>query len=140
MESITKNIQYPITVYYDASCPMCKAEMETIKTSDTGNKLILIDCSNIGLAIPDSCPVSREAMMERIHAMDASGQWINSTDVFAAAYTAGGFKKLGKLWGSKTLKPLFSRAYPLIADNRKWLSKTPLPYLLNKFLRFIAKL
>ena len=132
-------IQYPITVYYDASCPMCRSEMETIKESDSENKLILIDYSNTNLAVPTSCPVSREAMMERIHAIDANGQWINSTDVFAAAYTAGGFNKLGKLWGNKTLRPLFSRAYPLIADNRKWLSKTPLPYLLNKALRFTAK-
>lgn len=134
------DIQYPLTIYYDASCPMCRSEMETIKESDTESKLILIDCSNTDLITPDSCPVSREAMMERIQAVDASGKWINSTDVFAAAYTAGGFKKLGQLWGNKILRPLFSRAYPLIADNRKLLGKTPLPYLLNKFLRFSAKL
>lgn len=134
------DIQYPVTIYYDASCPLCKSEMETIKESDIENKLILIDCSNIELAVPDSCPVSREAMMERIHAIDANGQWINSTDVFAVAYSAGGFEKLGKLWGSKTLRPLFRRAYPWVADNRQWLSKTPLPYLLNKLLRFSAKL
>lgn len=134
------NIQYPLTIYYDASCPMCKTEMETLKETDEDNKLILVDCSNTNLTIPRSCPVSREAMMERIHAIDANGEWIKSTDVFAAAYSASGFKKLGKLWGSNTLNPLFSRAYPWVADNRHWLSKTPLPFMLNKFLRISAKL
>jgi predicted DCC family thiol-disulfide oxidoreductase YuxK len=134
------NIQFPLTIYYDASCPMCKTEMETLKETDQDNKLILVDCSNTDLAVPESCPVTREAMMERIHAIDANGQWINSTEVFAAAYSASGFKKLGKLWGNKTFKPLLKRAYPWVADNRHWLSKTPLPYLLNQFLRFAAKL
>jgi predicted DCC family thiol-disulfide oxidoreductase YuxK len=134
------NIRYPLTIYYDASCPMCKTEMETLKETDTDNKLILVDCSKADLTIPPSCPVSRDVMMARIHAIDANEKWIKSTDVFAAAYSASGFKKLGKLWGSKTLNPLFSRAYPWVADNRYWLSKTPLPYILNKFLRFSAKL
>jgi predicted DCC family thiol-disulfide oxidoreductase YuxK len=140
VEVINMNIQYPLTIYYDAACPMCKTEMETLKETDIDNKLILVDCSNTDLAIPDSCPVTREAMMERIHAIDATGQWIKSTEVFAAAYSASGFKKLGQLWESKTLNPILRRVYPWIADNRHWISKTPLPYLLNKFLRFSAKL
>lgn len=134
------DIQYPLTIYYDASCPLCKSEMETLKETDVDSKLVLVDCSNANLTIPSSCPVTREAMMERIYAIDARGQWINSTDVFAVAYTASGFKKLGKLWGSKRLNPLLRRAYPWVADNRQWLSKTPLPYLFNKVLRLSAKL
>ncbi|MEE9331346.1 MAG: DUF393 domain-containing protein [Methylophilaceae bacterium] len=133
-------IQYPLTIFYDASCPMCKTEMETLKETDKDNKLILIDCSNTDLTIPLNCPASREAMMERIHAIDANGKWIRSIDVFAAAYSASGFKRLGAFWSSKRLRPLLHRAYPWVADNRHWLSKTPLPYILNKFLRLSAKL
>lgn len=134
-----KTIQYPLTIYYDASCPLCKTEMETLKEADASNKLILVDCANVDMAMPASCPATRKAMMERIHAVDSNGQWIKSVDVFSAAYSASGFKKLGKLWGNKTLRPFFNRAYPWVADNRNWLSKTPLPYLLNRFLRFSTK-
>ncbi len=133
------NIQYPLTIYYDASCPLCKTEMETLKETDVDKKLILIDCSNTNMSMPAHCPVTRELMMARIHAVDAKGLWLKGTDVFAIAYSASGFKRLGKLWGSKTLNPIFSRAYPWVADNRHWLSKTPLPYVLNKFLRLSAK-
>ncbi|HOY69725.1 MAG TPA: DUF393 domain-containing protein [Methylotenera sp.] len=134
----TLNVMYPLTIYYDASCPLCAAEMHTIKETDFDNKLILVDCSNEAFNEPAFCPTNKAEMMERIHAQDASGQWYKGVDVFAIAYQSGGFTTLGKLWGSKTLRPFFSRAYPLIADNRQWLSKTPLPYLLNKMLRVCA--
>lgn len=132
-------ITYPLTIYYDASCPMCATEMHTLKETDFNNKLILVDCSAANFNEPASCPATREAMMERIHAQDACGKWLKGVDVFAVAYEVTGFTKLSKIWGSKTLKPLLSRAYPWVADNRHWLSKTPLPIVLNKFLRACVK-
>jgi predicted DCC family thiol-disulfide oxidoreductase YuxK len=132
------NITYPLTIYYDASCPLCKAEMETIKETDFEQKLILVDCSTDSFTEPAFCPTNKADMMERIHAQDAAGQWLKGVDVFAIAYKAGGFNKLGKFWDSKTLRPILTRAYPFIADNRHWLSKTPLPYVFNKMLRLCA--
>ena len=132
------NITYPLTIYYDASCPLCAAEMHTIKETDFDNQLILVDCSDDNFSEPAFCPTNKAAMMERIHAQDATGAWIKGVDVFAAAYQAAGFKQLSKFWGSKTLRPILSRAYPFIADNRHWLSKTPLPNLVNQLLRSCA--
>ena len=131
-------ITYPLTIYYDASCPLCATEMQTIKETDFENKLILVDCSSDNFADPAFCPSNKAAMMERIHAVDAAGQWLKGVDVFEIAYKAGGFNKLGQFWGNKTLRPLLSRAYPFIADNRRWLSKTPLPYIFNKALHLMA--
>lgn len=131
-------IQYPLTIYYDASCPLCEAEMHTIKETDFESKLILVDCSNANFKEPVFCPSNKTEMMNRIHAVDAGGLWLTGVDVFAIAYKAGGFNKLGLFWENKTLRPLLTRAYPLIADNRHWLSKTPLPYLFNKLLRACA--
>lgn len=133
-----QNITYPLTIYYDASCPLCAAEMHTIKETDFENKLILVDCSNQNFNEPAFCPSTKAAMMERIHAVDGAGLWLKGVDVFEVAYKAGGFNKLGQFWGNKTLRPLLTRAYPLIADNRHLLSKTPLPYLFNKLLRMCA--
>lgn len=133
------SIQYPLTIYYDAACPMCKTEMETLKETDVDNKLILVDCSNTNLKVPPTCPITREAMMERIHAVDASGQWIKSTEVFAVAYAASGYQTIANIWANKALTPLLRKLYPWVADNRHWLSKTPLPYLLTRLLRFSDK-
>lgn len=108
--------------------------METLKHADAANQLILVDCSQTAMQLPDSCPVTRDALMNRIHAQDAMGRWITGVEVFAAAYTATGFTKMGKFWSSRILRPLLSRAYPWVADHRQWLSKTPLPWLLHKLL------
>ena len=132
------NIVYPLTIFYDASCPLCSAEMHTIKETDFENKLILVDCSAENFNEPAFCPANKIAMMERIHAVDAAGVWLKGVEVFEIAYKAGGFNKLGKFWGNKTLKPILSFVYPVIADNRHWLSKTPLPYVFNKTLRAFA--
>lgn len=133
------NITYPLTIYYDASCPMCKSEMDMIKEGDKDKKLILVDCSNTNFSTAESCPVTKEAMMERIHAIDANGIWINSVDVFAAAYSATGHEKISKFWSNKTLQPLLSKAYPMIASQRGWLSKTPFPYMFNLILKLISR-
>ncbi|MGB4811978.1 MAG: DUF393 domain-containing protein [Methylophilaceae bacterium] len=133
-----KQASYPLTIYYDASCPLCAAEMHTIKETDFDNKLILVDCSDDQFKAPAFCPTSKAEMLSRIHAQDAAGQWFKGVDVFAIAYQVSGFTKLSKFWGSKILRPILVRLYPLVADNRHWLSKTPLPTLLNKLLRMCA--
>lgn len=79
------NIVYPLTIYYDASCPLCAAEMHTIKETDFENKLILVDCSADQFAEPATCPTNKSAMMERIYAVDAVDQWLSGVDFFAIA-------------------------------------------------------
>lgn len=128
-------ITFPLTIYYDASCALCRTEMESLKAADKHGHLVLVDCSTTHMEPPASCPVSREALMNRIHAQDATGQWVTGVDVFAAAYTVTGYKTLAKFWSSRRLRPLLSRIYPLVADNRRWLSKTPLPKCLDWLLR-----
>lgn len=135
---MTATIQFPLTIFYDASCPLCASEMHTIKETDFENKLVLVDCSSEAFSEPQFCPSNKQEMMSRIHAQDATGKWIKGVDVFAAAYSAAGFNKLGQFWGSPMMRPILSRAYPLVADNRHLLSKTPLPSLFNKLLRICA--
>lgn len=138
MKEIKMNITYPLTIFYDASCPLCAAEMHTLKETDFENKLILIDCSADNFAEPAFCPSTKAVMMERIHALDAAGVWIKGVDVFAAAYGAAGFNSISQFWGSTLLRPILTRLYPFIADNRQWLSKTPLPYFFNRVLHWLA--
>jgi predicted DCC family thiol-disulfide oxidoreductase YuxK len=107
-------------VYYDASCALCRAEIDAMKSRDVRERLRLVDCSADDFVAPEG--VSRDALMSRIHARDANGAWLRGIDVFAAVYEAGGFPRVARVYRSRLLRPFFDRAYPWIADHRRLLS------------------
>jgi predicted DCC family thiol-disulfide oxidoreductase YuxK len=122
-------VTLPITVFYDHSCPMCRSEMLAMKSRDTANAFILADCSPTDF---DETPflkdgIHRIDMMRLIHAKDADGKWLIGVDVFAVIYRLAGFRFLSAVWGSSVLRPILSRLYPWVADNRMWLSKLGVP-------------
>ena len=114
-------VQYPLTIFYDRSCPLCTREVTVLKQYDHADQLQLVDCSPADFAEVEGH--TREAMMRLIHARDAAGQWLIGAPVFAAAYTASGFASVARMWGAKRLQPLWRVVYPWIADNRMLLSK-----------------
>ena len=130
-------LAYPLTVYYDASCPLCRAEMETLKARDGDDRLRLVDCSAAAFDATTCAAqgVTRTMMMERIHARDASGRWLVGLDVFAAVYGAAGFPRFARIYASRWLRPLLDRAYPWIATHRYALSRFGLPRLFDLFAR-----
>jgi predicted DCC family thiol-disulfide oxidoreductase YuxK len=114
-------VVYPITIYYDASCPLCTREISLLKKFDSDQKIQLVDCSPVDYAGENG--FTREAMMKLIHAKDASGRWMIGAPVFAAAYGVTGFASVARLWGARPLQPLWRVVYPWIANNRTLLSK-----------------
>jgi len=114
-------VNFPLTIYFDGSCPLCTREIQLLTGFDTQQQLRVVDCS-----AADFAPVeghARDAMMALIHARDAAGQWLIGAPVFAAAYRATGFASIASLWGSPRLQPMWRIVYPWIARNRMWLSK-----------------
>jgi predicted DCC family thiol-disulfide oxidoreductase YuxK len=122
---------FPLTVYYDASCPLCRAEMEAMKARDARDVLRLVDCSAPAFdgAACAAEGVTPATMMARIHARDADGRWWRGLDVFAAVYGAAGYGRAVRVYASPLLRPLLDRVYPWIADHRYLLSRLPLPRL-----------
>lgn len=114
-------VVYPLSIYYDASCPLCTREVTILKRYDHDDQLRLVDCSPAAFAPVEG--YSRDAMMRLIHARDAAGQWLVGAPVFAAAYQASGFASIASLWGSARLQPMWNVLYPWIAHNRMLLSR-----------------
>lgn len=112
---------FPLTIFFDGSCPLCTREIQLLTRFDTQQQLRVVDCSAADFAPVDG--YAREAMMALIHARDAEGLWLIGTPVFAAAYRATGFASIATLWGSPRLQPMWGVVYPWIANNRMWLSK-----------------
>jgi predicted DCC family thiol-disulfide oxidoreductase YuxK len=137
---MTAALAYPLTIYYDASCPVCATEMAEIKMRDVNQQLELVDCSAPAFddAEANSAGVSREAMMRIIHARDAHGTWLRGVDVFVAAYEAVNVPLMAKLWGNRLLRPFWNRAYPWIARNRQPLSRIGLQYAIRAVIWLAA--
>src|SRR5258706_13447086 len=128
---------FPLTIYYDASCPLCADEMRALKIADADGRLVLVDCSapefdDTSIA---GYGITRNSMMQLIHARDADGRWLRGIDVFEAAYGAAGFAALARLWGDSRLRPWWDKLYPWVARNRYALSRLGLPHLFRLLTR-----
>lgn len=134
-------IAYPLRIYYDASCPLCRTEMNTLKQYDVKQRLHLVDCSPLDFndELAKQAGYERAAMMRLIHARDASGQWLIGVSVFEAAYGATGIIGMEKMWANPMLRPLWDRIYPWIADHRMGLSKLGVTRLFGWMVKRAAK-
>lgn len=109
-------IRYPLTVFYDASCPMCAGEMQALKSLDR-ERLALVDCSALDFdeTVLAGVGITRADLMTRIHARDAHGRWLVALDAIEAAYRAVGLERAADFWGSRGLRPLLAPLYGWVA-------------------------
>lgn len=134
-------IAYPLRIYYDHSCPLCRTEMQALKSYDVKQRLDLVDCSPLNFSDPftNTAGYTRAEMMRLIHACDADGQWLIGVGVFEAAYGATGIIGMEKIWANPILRPLWDRIYPWIADHRMFLSKLGVTRLFGWMVKHAAK-
>lgn len=113
---------YPLTVYYDATCPLCVAEMGAMKARDAAGRLNLVDCSPAGFS---GGPAPREALMTAMHAVDAAGRVLDGVAAIRACRNAVGLPAGGFLLDLPVVGALADRAYAVLARNRyrlpRWL-------------------
>ncbi|MEY4729525.1 MAG: hypothetical protein RL020_683 [Pseudomonadota bacterium] len=133
-------VTYPLTIFYDASCPLCRKEMHALKDYDAQDRLRLIDCSTATFhdASAVQAKISTADMLRLIHARDASGRWIIGVDVFVLAYRAAGIEAVAGFFEFRPLRPFLNRLYPWIARNRMALSRLGVTDAFEYFVRRAA--
>jgi predicted DCC family thiol-disulfide oxidoreductase YuxK len=122
---VSRPVRYPLTVFYDASCPLCAHEMHALRARDREGRIELVDCSapDFDESVLAGAGVTRWDLMDRIHARDAHGRWLVGVDVLEAVYAAARLKPIAAVLGERRLRPLLSRVYSWFARNRYRLSR-----------------
>jgi predicted DCC family thiol-disulfide oxidoreductase YuxK len=118
----------PLTIYYDHSCVVCRSEVTHLAARDQAAQLHWVDCSTRGFDT-SQLPVNQSALMQAIHAIDASGRWLKGSDVFVVCYRTVGFVRFSGLMN--VLKPVLNHLYPWIARNRHLLAFVGVPQVFN---------
>lgn len=113
-----------LTIWYDASCPLCATEMRALQRHAGEDALRLRDCSAPDFADGDvaAAGYAQADLMRLIHARDASGRWLRGVEVFERAYSLAGIESVARVFANRRLRPFWDRIYPWVARYRMLLS------------------
>ena len=108
---------YPLTVYFDGECPVCRREINLMKFLHRSQRLGFIDFSN-SLYRPTDHRLNRCDLREVIHARWSDGTIITGVEVFSEMWEAIGFGFLARLSRRPLINALLVKGYAWFAKNR----------------------
>jgi len=119
---------YPLTLFYDAACPVCALEMDHLRERDSDGQLRFVDIGAPGFD-PSPCGATLQQMDAQIHAMRADGSMVRGVEALRLAYTAAGLGWVLRPTGWAPLKPLFDAGYRVFARHRRAISRAVGPLI-----------
>jgi predicted DCC family thiol-disulfide oxidoreductase YuxK len=125
-------MRYPITVYFDGACKLCRSEINNIAARDHAARLVLIDCNTPRFDYA-ALDLTQTAMLNEIHARNADGAWLRGVDVFIAMYQAVELGWVASVMAHPLVKPRAMAFYPWLVHNRYWLSQLGLHKIMEVF-------
>ncbi len=124
---------YPLTLLYDGTCPVCVLEMDNLQARNHAGLLQFVNISAPGF---DAAPygTSLAAMNALIHAQRPDGSLVIGVEVFRLAYGAVGLKAWAAPTGWPVLRPIVDVLYGVFARHRYRFSRWMTP-----LIRWIAE-
>ena len=112
---------YPLTVYFDGECPICRCEIDLMKIFNRRKHLQFIDfTASSYLSVEHG--LSPCDLGKVIHARWSDGTLITGVEVFREMWEAVGLRALARLARRPMINKLMGRAYAWFAKNRLWLT------------------
>lgn len=121
-------IAYPLTLLYDAACPICALEMDHLRERDgASGRLRFVDIAAPGFDAA-AHGATLAALNAELHAIAGDGTRLIGVPALMAAYEAVG---LGGWWAPVRgpLRPLADAAYRRFARHRQPLSRLAAPWI-----------
>ena len=122
------NDRFPLTLLYDAACPVCALEMDHLRQRNRDDRLAFVD-----IAAPDFNAEDWGATLSELHAqmhgVRPDGGHLIGLAALREAYAAAG---LGWVLGAtawRPLAPLADAAYRVFARHRQPISRAAAPLI-----------
>lgn len=111
---------YTVEVFFDGDCPLCRREIELLRSLDQRRSIRFTDISDPGFdAI--GLGVEHDRLMAEIHGRLPDGQWIRGVETFRQLYEAVGFGWLVAVTRWPGIRHLLDTGYRVFARNRlRW--------------------
>lgn len=122
-----KNITVKLTIYYDASCPLCLAEIHLLKNH---NKRGLLDFVSLQDLRPMDCDINCDLAMQTIHARLGENTIIKGPEVFFEAYKRTDLRFINTIFSFALFRFIYAKFYLNFAKYRHQISKVIGPSLL----------
>ena len=119
---------YPLTLFYDAACPVCSLEMDHLRERDVAGRLIFVDIGAPGFDAA-AHGATLQAMNAEIHAKRPDGSMLKGVEVLRLAYDAVGLGWVLRASAWPLLRPAFDVAYRGFARHRIAISRVAAPLI-----------
>jgi len=119
---------YPLTLFYDADCPVCSLEMDHLRERNREGRLVFVDIAAPGFD-PAAWGATPAQMDAEIHALRPDGSLIRGVEVLRLAYAAVGLGWVLRPTGWAPLRPFFDAGYRVFARHRRTISRAAAPLI-----------
>ena len=110
------------TVFFDGSCPLCRAEIGYYRREDQCRALCFIDISETGGIPPEG--ITQARAMKRFHVRASDGRILSGAAAFVEVWTRlPRWRWAARLAGLPGVPPLLEVGYRLFLPIRPYLSK-----------------
>lgn len=118
----------PLTLLFDAACPVCSLEMDHLRERDSARRLAFVDIAAPGFDAAAYGSTLCE-LNAQIHAVRPDGSHLVGLAALREAYAAAGLAWVLKATALAPLRPLADAGYALFARYRRPISRATAPLI-----------
>ena len=107
---------YPLTLFFDGLCPVCRTEMAALRQRDSAHRLRFEDVRADGFSVPEGTTLDR--MLTSLHGRTAGDRLVAGVETLRLAYRSVGLGWLVAPTGWPLLRGASERAYLWFARHR----------------------